>query len=371
MVATPLWGGATAGVGVGRLALVAAGSARTGTAPPLPRASSRLLSPCFAFVGMASGSAGTGKRVRDEIASDNDFVSRSDLEELLATLKQNIGNDVKAAVEQSVVANNTELIRKYDAQVQRRFADHDASLKDITDRCDKIDSDQVKMRDDIKRMQDALALAEAAPAQVRTALESEEFDRPPDLTLVRLNTSELVARAAVLESISPWMSEAGLSDDHWDLLGDQNGLARNFVVRFSGPDALAARRARKCLAIRRMPDGTWRPNPRVNTPMNRSVEIYVSPDKSPRQLRTEQGGRKLLKAFRAVHPTKSVHLDKREGVVNVEWKACAKVLAHPEVGVFTIQWNAAVVAELAIQKVQIKEAFDADTGARSNIQWSI
>ena len=73
-------------------------------------------------------------------------------------------------------------------------------------------------------------------------------------------------------------------------------------MRFIGSEAIAARRAEKCLQLRRLPDGFWRPNPKVTSPMNREIGVYTYPDKRPKQLRTEFGGRRLLNAFRAVHP---------------------------------------------------------------------
>ena len=108
--------------------------------------------------------------------------------------------------------------------------------------------------------------------------------------------------------------------------------------------------------------------------MNREIDIYISPDKSPKQLRTELGGRRLLKAFRAVIPNSACHLDKRSGQVSVRWKPCARVIPQPSSGSdasYIIQWNVAAVSELQIDKPQIQSAFDSDMGSQSAVQWSV
>ena len=109
--------------------------------------------------------------------------------------------------------------------------------------------------------------------------------------------------------------------------------------------------------------------------MNREIDVYISPDKSPKQLRTELGGRRLLKAFRAVHPNGAqCHLDKRTGQVSVQWKPCARVVPQPSSASdasYVIQWNAAAASEPQISKLQIQAAFGSDMGSQSFVQWSV
>ena len=330
---------------------------------------------------MASGLAPAGKRVRDEGDDQGDQVggepiTRSDLDNLLNIFKTSLRADVIESLENSCARKMEDLIRGYDGSVQKRLSEHDAQLRDLDTRTQTIETSQASMKNDIKRLTEALALAESATtsAEVTRAFADEAFDRLPDLSVIRLNTSELVSHSSILESIKPLMSEAGLSENQWDLLGAPSGISRNFTVRFTGTEAIAARRAKKCLQLRRLPDGSWRPNPKVTSPMNREIDVYIAPDKSPKQLRTELGGRRLLKAFRSVHPNGACHLDKRSGQVSVQWKPCARVVPQPSSASdasYVIQWNAAAVSELQINKPQIQSAFDSDMGGQSSVQWSI
>ena len=269
-----------------------------------------------------------------------------------------------------------DLIRGYDGSVQKRLSDHDAQLRDLDSRTQTIETSQASMKNDIKRLTKALALAKSATtsAEVTRAFADENFDRLPDLSVIRFNTSELVSHSSTLESTKPLMSEAGLSENQWDLLGAPSGISRNSIVRFTGSETIAVRRAKTCLQPRRLPDGSWRPNPKATSPMNKEIDVYISPDRSPKQLRTELGGRRFLKAFLVVHPNGACHLDKRTGQVSVQWKPCARVvpqLSSASDASYVIQWNAAAVSELQISKPQIQSAFGSDMGSQSFVQWSI
>ena len=228
---------------------------------------------------MASGLAPAGKRVRDEGDDQGDQVggepiTRSDLDNLLNIFKTSLRADVIESLENSCARKMEDLIRGYDGSVQKRLSEHDAQLRDLDTRTQTIETSQASMKNDIKRLTEALALAESATtsAEVTRAFADEAFDRLPDLSVIRLNTSELVSHSSILESIKPLMSEAGLSENQWDLLGAPSGISRNFIVRFTGSEAIAARRAKKCLQLRRLPDGSWRPNPKVTSPMNREID---------------------------------------------------------------------------------------------------
>ena len=199
----------------------------------------------------------------------------------------------------------------------------------------------------------------------------EAFDRAPDPTILRINAGEMIAHGAVLEAVRRLAREATLKYEQWELAGPPDGISRNFTLRLSGADGLASRRARKILDLRRNPDGSWRDNPTVMSPLGRNIELYISPDKSPKQLRTEQGGRKLLKAFKAVHPNKSFHLDKRAGVVSVDWSPVAKVEPKIEVNQSTVHWIPGTIERANIDKEQVLGAFNAESGNTAGLQWQI
>ena len=178
---------------------------------------------------MASGSGGPAKRGRDagdDRGPGDDFVKKSDLESLLSDFKKSLGEDVRSSVEQLTGAKMEDLFRNYDSGIQKRLAGHDAEIADLNKHITAIESDRDKFKTDLAQMRAALALTESTAAQVVRTFQEEDFDRQPDLTLIRLNTSELVARSAVFDSIKPWLSDAGLQDDQWEMIGDPSGISR-------------------------------------------------------------------------------------------------------------------------------------------------
>ena len=237
LVGVVYWGGGGWGLGQS-IAILARSSPTSGWPASLVAPPSR---------SMASGPAGPGKRGRDEgdDQGDSESITRSDLDILLNTFKTSLRADTIENLENSCAREMEDLIRGYDSSMQKRLSDHDAQLRDLDTRTQTIETSQASMKNDIKRLTEALALAESATtsAEVTREFADESFDRLPDLSVIRLNTSELVSHSSVLESIKPIMNEAGLSENQWDLLGAPSGISRNFTVRFIGTEAIAARRA--------------------------------------------------------------------------------------------------------------------------------
>lgn len=323
---------------------------------------------------MSASSARPNKRSPAEIDVDSapgESVSRDELDGMLQELRSSLAEEITTAVNQKCVGQFERMIRSYDTKVQDRLTDHDATLADLSRRIAASEAEQANTKGDLVRLQRALAVAESAAADATRAINEDEFDRNPDPTILRCNLSESVSRDAVRAALAPLMEDASIAQDQWEIPGPPAGIARNFVVSFKGTAGLAARRARKVLDMRRLASGEWRPNPQVTTPLNRAVDVYISPDKSPKQLRTEQGGRKLFKAFKAVHAGKTSHLDKKTGMVSIDWHPCAKVIPNPEPNSWVVQWNPSVVARASIDKPSVMAAFNAGTGSAAGVQWEI
>ena len=319
-------------------------------------------------------SSGSGKRGRGEAEDqpvEDDVVTRDELDAMLGSFRTTFVEEISAAVNAKAGTQVEQLIRTYDAKIQNKFNEQDTTIAALSTRADAVEDAQKSMKLDIERLQRALSVAEATTTEATRAMDEEDFERQPDRCILRLNTAESVARDAVKMAITPLLEEAGLTEAQWNMMGQGGGIAKNFTIRFCGAEGLAARRAKKVLDMRRQPDGSWRPNPQVVTPLQRQVDIYISPDKNPKQLRTEQGCRRLFRAFKAVHPGKTVHQDKRSGVISVDWHACAKVVPSPEPNVYTVQWNVSVLDRAGVNKQSIMEAFNANTGTDANIQWQI
>ena len=324
-----------------------------------------------------SASSGKRRAAEDVPAGDpgDDLVSRTDLKGILAELRTSVVNELSDSISKTIDTKFTAQVEKafrtYDEKITNRLSDHDMGIADLVKRADTVEQSQKKMKEDINKLQRALAVAESAATEVVQQLELEQFDRQPDPAVLRANTSESVAKEAVLAAFATLFKDADIPDDGFEMVGGTMGISKNFTFRLLGAPGLAARRARKVLDMRRRPDGSWAPNPQVTTPLGRRIDIFLSPDKSPKQLRTELGGRRLFKAFKSAHPNKTVHLDKRAGMVSIDWHPCARVVPAQEQNSYTVQWNPTVVIRAQIDKEGIMSAFNANNGGTAGVQWEI
>ena len=98
------------------------------------------------------------------------------------------------------------------------------------------------------------------------------------------------------------------------------------------------------LSLLRSDDGAWRKFSRI-TPADRDTEIFIGPDKSPKQIKMEMEGNKLLQVFKEKCPTLKPYLLRAEGVISVGWVPILNIeVAHGDES-SAIHWNNAAVAE--------------------------
>eukprot|EP00973_Karenia_brevis_P047474 6591239-Karenia_brevis.AAC.1 len=74
------------------------------------------------------------------------------------------------------------------------------------------------------------------------------------------------------------------------------GISRDWAVKFVGVGGSGsnARRAKKAMQALRKDDGEWEKS-YAEAPTSAAAQIYVSPDKSPKQRKTEIASKRLLK----------------------------------------------------------------------------
>jgi hypothetical protein len=257
-----------------------------------------------------------------------------------------------------------ELITGYDKMVQQRFAAVEADIHELDNRASGTDRELKAMREDIQKLQRGLCVAESAPAEVRTALALEAFEREPIGAMLRISATSLASRAAVLEACTGWLADAGVPVGEFTIAGAE--LGKTWRIEFKGADGLGTRRARKAQQMLRREDGSWL-DPHANGPDGR-VRLYISEDKSPKQVRTELLGKKLLSAVQLVHPGKPAKLLRRTGAVTVAWKAGCKVCVDGPEEPAIIMWNYAATAALDMDRDAIVAAFAADAGAGPAVQ---
>lgn len=313
------------------------------------------------------------KHKADDFQSPNesprvgDTVSRTELDELFDTLKADIKSDTAAALtglESNISQKFENLVRNYDSGAQKRFSAIDHEIKHVNDRADKLEETQKSMQGTIDRLERALASAETRPSS--SIISSEAFDRDPDLTLLRVNTDELCTKLAIIDAIKPWLGEAGFQDNQWSLRGPDETVSKNWTIQFAGAPGLAGNRAKKAFQLLQDENGNWR-EIHVTTPADRTVRVYVNPDKSPKQKLTESSAKRLLKAVREVHGG-NCHLLRREGIVTINWQHVVRVDPQPDRSV-KLRWNPPMVAHHNLNKDRVTAVFNNSSRTAVATEW--
>ena len=111
------------------------------------------------------------------------------------------------------------------------------------------------------------------------------------------------------------------------------------------------------------------PTLKLAPPSGRTIEIFASPDKNMKQIRTELATKRLHRAMSDVVVGKGIYHNKKSGAVSIDWKPIAKVEAKPNDD-FSITWNAPVVHDLGANRQLILDRFNADGPTSSGVEWS-
>lgn len=108
-------------------------------------------------------------------------------------------------------------------------------------------------------------------------------------------------------------------------------IGRNFVVRFRGDAALAARRVNKVMDTMRAAS-SWKEF-EVSGLDSSKIQTYFNRDKNQKQVKEETIRKRVHSDVVAPlrdgpHSEASVHLKRREATVYMGWEAAARVVAH-------------------------------------------
>jgi hypothetical protein len=320
------------------------------------------------------------KRSRSELPSTlpdehfmdaNDPVVHSDLEEMFRNFKKEIVSETSglvSAMEHRVMDSTCNMLRTYDKGQCSKFDAVEINANALEARVVAHDSKLEQLQASIDVLSKGLVACSSATPQRHTVF-SEDFDAAPSLSLLRLSVACNTTKVALQETVDSWLGENGaLGPTDYFLAGPEFG--KNFSIQFQGEEGLASRRANKAHMSLRGDRGVWR-ELYVTGPDATRFKIFVSEDKSRKQIRTETAGKRLFKSLQEVHPTLPSVLRRKEGMVSCNWLPVVKVLVTSADGPPTLQWVAKSVQSLSINKDAITAAFNAATGGTASVEWSL
>ena len=262
--------------------------------------------------------------------------------------------------------------------VKSSLADLSSFSKDVSDRVDKVETtlDDVQkaiaelrvsqhgQKESMVNMSNRVKLAESVePTPPRT----QQFDREPDFTLIKINAKSNLSKEAVHQEVTKLCSEVSIDPDSFTLRGD--GISRFFSMQFKGTPNLASEKVSRVLRSLHV-DGEWK-KVLVADPTDHLVQIFMGPDKSKKQEKVEMSVKRLGGILtRAKVP--DIFARRRDGVVLSKWQPLARVqVCGPQD--IKLLWDRELVSQLGIDTNKITEEFNALSStnlAPNPTQWS-
>ena len=213
-------------------------------------------------------------------------------------------------------------------------------------------------------LQKRLAIAESVEPVVSKT--NQSFDRKPNTSIIKINAKTNVAKEAVGQALASIVANLGMERDCFVLKGDS--VSRWFTAYLKGTPEIATRNARSILDAQRTEDGGWE-RVLVTNPASGIVQIYLGPDKSAKQIKTEV----LTKALkRVLQGLGFSQVDTRpfKGEALIDWRPVAMLDVKSKDDV-DILWDAEYRDTLKIDKGRVKELLFAGSPSRSPpVRWS-
>ena len=88
-------------------------------------------------------------------------------------------------------------------------------------------------------------------------VQSDCFDRPANLSILKVNASRYISKRAVEDALAPWLAEVKIPQDQWELQG-KSPQGRFFTVKFNLNPLSAAGATQDALGNLRDSEGSWR-----------------------------------------------------------------------------------------------------------------
>jgi hypothetical protein len=197
-------------------------------------------------------------------------------------------------------------------------------MADLRRSQETFEKSQKESRTAMEELQKAMAIAETV-VPIKDTLDLDDFNRPVDSTILRVNVPAQVPRTEVERVLRPWLDEAGCDNDTKAcVLGPDT--AHRFTIHFKGVSGLALSRLRKSRALLRTPGGEWRQFPNLDTSAGGTTDkIYIDIDKNPCQLKRERDGKRLRQTFNEMHSDKRIHFNKTDGVFSYRGKPIDRI----------------------------------------------
>ncbi|CAK0820764.1 unnamed protein product, partial [Prorocentrum cordatum] len=252
-----------------------------------------------------------------------------------------------------------QLVGMFQAQqehVAKSLAAHARDVAKVGERAGALAEEKRRMRAHIDDIEKTLAMAEKEiPIIDFQALEA--WSRLPDARVFSVGAPELVGPVQVRAGISDWLTAAGLDNSMVRL--DSSVPSTRFNIVVEGGLDVAIPRAQALARHLRNPaaPNRWR-SFQCQTVGGGSVPLYVSPDKSPQQVRMEIQTSLPVSILSEGVPGQAFSAQRARGIIASQGVKLAKLeMGDRREADTTIRWNMDMVSRLAIDRDAIVERF--------------
>jgi hypothetical protein len=258
----------------------------------------------------------------------------------LANTTQNSVLQSQQVVQNTMQEHNTRIATLEAASVQQQQTNA------------KFEENFVELRERSKRLEQQLLLANQN-AVSREDINSDEFERPPNVEIIRINAHRFVTKGSVEDAITPWLTDSGIESNQWTLEASVP-TGKNFIVRFMLNPISAGRLAKDALGNRKDENGQYK----VFTAklVNGNTEkLHIGPDESPKTRTSRVTGKAVRDALAELYPEiQGVHyrLYKASifaGTVGI----CRLYPKSPTVTKNDIFWQTCAVNDLGLDKAKL------------------
>ena len=210
---------------------------------------------------------------------------------LTDSLNEGLGS-VERRVLERVARAESEAARAHD-----RLSGHDAQIQALLDKQREMEARLAGQGSEVARMQSAV--------RVEASTLDPSYDRAPDATVLRLNTTgHEVQKAKVEECCAEWL-DGIVGRDGWVVSGPNTG--KRFAIRFAGLPRTAQASADNAVNNLRPAThgGAWK-DLSVQTEDGSRTKLYINKDASPMQLRLALVARVTRDVLKAAKPALSI-----------------------------------------------------------------
>ncbi len=111
-------------------------------------------------------------------------------------------------------------------------------------------------------------------------VQSDNFDRPPNLEVIRINANRFVTKNSVEDQVTPWLTTAGTAPEQWTLEGG-TPTGKKIVIRFLLNPLSAARMVQDSLKSLKNKDGV-RKTFDAKLVNGQTEPLHIGPDEAPK-----------------------------------------------------------------------------------------